>query len=162
MTDAEDRVHVVFELPGTADGWPPVGTERMWAVPVGQDTARLDNIPFFVRGFASGDVVRFRVEDGVRWVEEAVDCSDNCTIRVVPAGDGHRDEVCRLILDTFGALGVEGEGVVQYGLVALNVPAGADLERVKRLLVRGEEAGRWQYEEGCVTAAWRALPDSTA
>ncbi|MBC2879521.1 DUF4265 domain-containing protein [Streptomyces sp. TYQ1024] len=153
-----ERVRVVFELPQGSDGWPPARTERLWAVRVSEDRARLDNIPFFVRGFALGDVVRFAADaDGVLQVKEAVEYSDNCTVRVIPAEGGHLAEKRQAVLDAFAPLGVDGEGLGQFGLVALNVPASADIPRVKRLLVGGEELGRWHYEEGCVTPTWQVV-----
>ena len=72
--DGRQRLKVVFKLEVDDEGWPPAGSERLWAVRVGEDTARLENIPFFVRGYASGDVVRFNIdEDGVCWVQETVE-----------------------------------------------------------------------------------------
>ncbi|MEU2871600.1 DUF4265 domain-containing protein [Streptomyces olivoreticuli] len=153
-----ERVRVVFELPQDSGGWPPARTERLWAVRISEDRAKLDNIPFFVRGFALDDVVRFAADaDGVLQVKEAVEYSDSCTIRVIPAEEGHLVEKRQAVLDAFAPLGVDGEGLGQFGLVALNVPASVDIPQVKRLLVQGEELGRWQYEEGCVTSAWQAV-----
>ena len=59
--------------------------------------------------------------------------------------------------DVFAPLGVTGEGIGRFGLVALNVPARADIPAVKRLVIRGADDGRWHYEEGCVTLEWRAI-----
>lgn len=151
-------MRLVFELPRSSDRWPPAVTERLWAVRVSGDSAWLDNIPFFVRGFALGDVVRFEAdENGVLWAKNAVQCSDNCTIRIIPAEDGRQEARRQEVLDAFAPLGVDGEGSGQFGMVALNVPASADLDRVKRLVLQGADDGRWHYEEGCVTPAWRAI-----
>ncbi|MFZ3492299.1 DUF4265 domain-containing protein [Streptomyces sp. 5.8] len=153
-----ERVRLIFELAQDSDGWPPARTERLWAIRVSDDTARLDNIPFFVRGFSLGDIVRFTVDDkDVLLGQEAVAYSDNCTIRVIPAEDGHLVEKRQAVLDEFSRLGVDGEGIAQFGLVALNVPASAEIAQVKQLLAHGERVGRWHYEEGCVTSAWRAV-----
>jgi hypothetical protein len=51
---------------------------------------------------------------------------------------------------------VPGEGIEQYGMVALDVPPDADLAAVKRLLREGERDGWWEYEEGCTGDAWQA------
>lgn len=149
-----DRIRVVFDL-SPEDGWPPAPTERLWAVRVGEDRARLENIPFFTRGYALGDVITFAEdEEGVLWAKEAVEYSDNCTIRIIPGEDGHRDEVRQAVLDAFAPFGVEGEGIGAFGLVALNVPP--DAQAVKRFVVDGAAEDRWHYEEGCVTPRWRA------
>jgi Domain of unknown function (DUF4265) len=51
---------------------------------------------------------------------------------------------------------VPGEGIEQYGMVALDVPPDADLAAVKRLLREGERDGWWEYEESCTGDAWQA------
>lgn len=118
----------------------------------------LDSIPFFVRGSALGDVVVTEVDaEGVVWVTETVEFSGNCTIRVIPFAEGELADDRQAVLDAFAPLGVEGEGIEQFGLVALNVPPSADVAGAKRLLLRGQADGWWDYEEGCVTEAWQAL-----
>ncbi len=57
------------------------------------------------------------------------------------------------VLDAFEPLGVTGEGIGQYGIIAPDV----DLRAVMDLLVAGVADGRWDDEEGCVTDAWLAL-----
>ncbi|MEV6139131.1 DUF4265 domain-containing protein [Nocardia sp. NPDC051990] len=157
MSGEVDSVKVVFELPQDGDGWPPARTESMWAIRRNGDCVELNNIPFFVRGFASGDVVRVAAdEEGVLWVKEAVECSDNCVIRIVPIDGGGEVAARQAVLDAFAPLGVEGEGLARFNLVALHVPASADMQAVKQLVIEGAEDGRWHYEEGCVTDEWRA------
>jgi hypothetical protein len=41
--------------------------------------------------------------------------------------------------------------------LALDIPADAPLAEIKALLRRGEDAGWWAYEEGCIDDRWRAL-----
>lgn len=149
-----ERLKVVFKLHQDEQGWPPAGSERLWALHVGADTARLDNVPFFVRGYALGDVVRFATDrEGVHWVQEAVRYSDCCTIRIIPGPDEGLDGA----LAAFAPYGVTGEGLPKFGMVALNVPGDVDIAAVKKLLLEGETDGRWEYEEGCVTEAWRSI-----
>lgn len=151
-----DQVRICFALEQDEAGWPPVTAERMWATPTSRDNAVvIDNIPFFVRGVACYDVVAVAPDaEGILWGHEQIRWSGNCTIRVIPFRDGplHGDQ--QAVLDAFAPFGVEGEGVEQYGLVALNIPANADLTAIKRLLREGEEDKRWAYEEGCVGNAW--------
>jgi hypothetical protein len=151
-----DQVRVCFALERSADGWPPVTAERMWATTTSLENAVVvDNIPFFVRGVACYDVVKVTQDaEGILWGGETIKRSGNCTIRVIPFRDGPLHGDRQAVLDAFAPFGVEGEGVEQYGLVALNVPADADLVAVKRLLREGEQDKRWAYEEGCVGDAW--------
>jgi len=156
--DTSDRfVKVVFELPRDDDGWPPVAREGLWAVPVTSDTVRLENSPWFVRGVANGDLIRVRRgEDGQMWAGERLEWSGYCTIRIIPFREGPLGGSRQRVLDAFTPLGVTGEGIAQYGMVALDVPPNVDLAAVKRLLRDGVRDGWWDYEEGCVGDAWLA------
>jgi hypothetical protein len=65
---SDDRVKIHFRLEVDEDGWPPASVESLWAVDLGDGTIRLDNVPWFVRGVASDDIIRVEIdEDGLRW-----------------------------------------------------------------------------------------------
>ena len=54
---------------------------------------------------------------------------------------------------------VSGEGMSStVNLVALDIGPDAIHATVKPALARGEAAGRWYVEEGCVTEEWPNLP----
>ncbi|WP_326722257.1 DUF4265 domain-containing protein [Streptomyces sp. NBC_00243] len=57
---------------------------------------------------------------------------------------------------TIQQLGVDGEGIEQFRVVALDVPPTADLAQVQRLLNHGVAKEWWHMEEGCFTTEWRA------
>ncbi|MEU6174818.1 DUF4265 domain-containing protein [Streptantibioticus parmotrematis] len=147
------KVHFRLER---EDGWPPVSVESLWAVDQGDGTARLDNIPWFVRGVACGDIVATEPDgDGTRWAGEVVRRSENCTIRLIVLRDGGSRPTRQTVINAFQHLGVDGEGVEQFGMVALDVPPTADLAKVQELLHHGVTEEWWDVEEGCVTARWR-------
>jgi Domain of unknown function (DUF4265) len=153
--DSQHRVKVRFKLDIDEDGWPPAESEGLWAEPLSDDTYRVDNTPWFVRNLATGDVVRALAgSDGVLWAIERVTWSGHCTIRVIPRASGPLLGDRQAVLDAFIPFGVTGEGIEQYGMVALDVPPEADARKVKALLVAGENDGRWHFEEGCVGDAW--------
>jgi hypothetical protein len=150
-------VKVHFDLPRDGGDWPPVEVESLWAETVTGDVVRLTNVPWFVHGIASGDLVRVQADaDGVLWAIEYVEWSGNCTIRVVPFQSGPLRGSRQRVLDAFEPFGVTGEGIQQYGLVALEVPPCADLAGVQRVLRAGVRDGWWDYEEGCVGDDWTA------
>jgi hypothetical protein len=154
-------VEVHFDLPRVGDDWPPVEVESLWAETVGDDVVRLTNVPWFVRGVASGDLVRVEADaDGVLWAAEHLEWSGNCTIRVVPFRSGPLHGSRQRVLDAFEPFGVTGEDIQQYGLVALEVPPDADLAGVQRVLRAGARDGWWDYEEGCVSDEWTAAARS--
>lgn len=140
------------------DGWPPARVESLWAVVLGDGTVRLDSTPWFVRGVASDDIIRVEIDDeGVRWAEETVKASENCTIRLIVPKDSGSAAALQSALDIFHRLGAIGEGIEQFRMVALDVPPDADLRQIQKLLEHGEAKGQWHWEEGCVTTAWETM-----
>ncbi|MFG2488444.1 DUF4265 domain-containing protein [Streptomyces virginiae] len=114
-------------------------------------------------GVASDDVIRVEVDDeGVRWARETVRPSENCTIRLIVLKDGGSVDARQSVLEIFHDLGTTGEGIEQYRMVALDVPPTADLPKIRALLEHGDTEGWRHWEEGCVTAAWRATAPATA
>lgn len=144
-------VKIRFRLLQGADGYPPCDSEGLWATPLGGGAYRVANLPWFVPDVALGDVVRAVADgDGSLWGVERTEESGNCTIRVAPL-----DVDQRTVFDTFGAMGIFGEGLGGgVDIVALNVPQNAEFRRIKTVLQQGEADGRWAYEEGSITRAW--------
>jgi hypothetical protein len=143
VTDiSDDHVKVHFPMEVDEDGWPPASVESLWAVDLGDGTVRLDNTPWFVRGVASGDIVRVEIDDdGLRWAGETVRASENCTIRLIVLKDGGSAAARHTVLRTFHRLGTTGEGIEQFRMVALDVPPEADIPRIRRLLEHGAARG---------------------
>ncbi|MCY0931872.1 DUF4265 domain-containing protein [Streptomyces sp. H27-H1] len=155
ISDAHVKVH--FRMDIDEDGWPPASVESLWAVDLGDGTVRLDNTPWFVRGVASGDIIKVEFDgDGVLWAGETVRPSQNCTIRLIVLTDDGSAAARQSVLEVFHRLGTTGEGIEQFRMVALDVPPKADLPRIRTLLEHGEAKEWWHWEEGCVTAAWEA------
>lgn len=70
-------VKLRFALDVDADGWPPVGSEGVWAEPLGCDRYRIRNTPWFVQDLAVDDVVTAEEDaDGILWAGDWVSWSD--------------------------------------------------------------------------------------
>lgn len=83
----------------------------------------LYNTPWFVRGVASGDIIRVELEDdGVFYAREMIQPSQNCTIRLIVLKDGGSAAARQTVLETFPGLGTTGEGIERFRMVALDVP----------------------------------------
>lgn len=158
VTEISDaHVKVCFRMDVDEDGWPPVSVESLWAVELDNGTVRLENTPWFVRGIACGDIIRVGVdEEGVRWAGETVRASGNCTIRLIVLKDGGSTAARQSVLNAFHSLGTTGEGIERFRMVALDVPPEANIAKIRKLLEHGAAEEWWHWEEGCVTAAWRA------
>jgi hypothetical protein len=158
VPNPSEFVKVRFNLPPDVDGWPPVRSEGLWALPLGGDTYRLDNTPWFARGLAADDVVEALAgSDGILWAIRRVEWGGRQTVRVIPQRIGPLSGDPQAVLNAFAPLGARGEGVQQYGMVALDIPPDVALTEVKSLLVAGERDGRWDYEEALVSQDWLDL-----
>jgi hypothetical protein len=144
------QVYFLFDPTGE---WPPVPSEglRVEALPDG--TFRLIEAPFFVRNVAVDDVVRAEKDDGVLWAGERVSWGGHQTLRVTPRRDPAL-VTCGQVLEQFRALGLVGEELEEYELVAFDVPPSVPVQPIKDLLVSGETRNLWWYEEACIGASW--------
>lgn len=74
--------------------------------------------------------------------------------------DGGSAEALQSVINAFQELGVDSEGMERFGMIALDVPPGADLAEVQRLLNHGVAEEWWDMEEGCITSEWLAVSAS--
>lgn len=119
--------------------------ESLWAISDGEGY-RLDNIPFYVRGFALGDIVSAaRDSDGALQYTGLISASGHSTIRLWFSDSkdvqGIRDELrgmkCSSELDL-------------SRLVAVDVPPDIPYEIIRDYLDKKERSGIFEYEEGCL------------
>jgi hypothetical protein len=142
----EDHVKINFRLDRDSDGDPPQDVESLWAVRVGNDSYRLDNVPFFVTGVSSDDIVRAKDESGVLLFAGLVEAGGHSTVRVLISNS---DET-QAVRDELRARGCSSEGTNIPGLVAVDIPPSVRYAEVREFLMAGERNGRWEFEEGCV------------
>jgi Domain of unknown function (DUF4265) len=134
-------VKIAFELEGEGDHRE---VETIWAVPVAKGY-RVDNIPFYVRGVAWGDVVHVTVEeDGQLRYEGIVDPSGHSTIRLWFSNAADVPNV-RKSLREIGC----GSELDLERLVAVDIPADVRYSDVLKFLDEKESVGILEYEEGC-------------
>src|SRR5882757_7842392 len=78
-----DRVKIAFRLMRDEEDWPPADWEHLWAIPRGTQRYELDNIPFFVKGVACGDVVSAQSEDQGLVFDRVLLRGGHSTVRVI-------------------------------------------------------------------------------
>lgn len=119
--------------------------ESVWAIPDGEGY-RLDNIPFYARGFALGDIVSATLDsDGALLCTGIISESGHSTIRLWFSDSkdvqGVRDELRRMKCSSELDLS---------RLVAVDVPPDIPYEVVRDYLDKKERSGIFEYEEGCL------------
>jgi hypothetical protein len=144
--DTSPRIKIAFRLEQDEDGWPPTSWELMWAFPRSGDTAELDNIPFFAKGVASGDLVVFsRDEDQLTFAGLLLP-GGHSTIRVIM----YELDQKAATREALEAMGCETEGSHLPSLFAVDVPPNADYQRVTEFLNEKSVADVLEYEEGAI------------
>jgi hypothetical protein len=143
--DKSGLVKIVFRLdPGA---WHGSATESLWAGPVSSNCYRLLNVPFYVFGVNYEDVIEAENTDGVLTFARVVTRSGHSTYRILLNKDsGERFGAFWAPLAEQGCTYEEGHPP----LLAVDVPADADLHKVYELLEGGEAASVWSFEEGSV------------
>lgn len=119
--------------------------ESVWAVPE-NGGYRLDNIPFYARGLAFGDIVSATPDtDGLLRCTGLVTASGHSTIRLwfSDSNDVHS------VRNELRAMGCDSEQDISR-LVAVDVPPVVPYEEVRNYLEEKERAGLLEYEEGCL------------
>ncbi|MBL9024472.1 MAG: DUF4265 domain-containing protein [Myxococcales bacterium] len=119
--------------------------ESVWAVPTAHGYS-IDNIPFYARGLALGDVVGAEMdEDGMLRCTSLLSSSGHSTVRLAIASS----EDVQSVRDELRKLGCPSE--LDFSrLVAVDIPPDVPYSRVRALLDEKERAGILEYEEGCL------------
>ncbi|HEY1214981.1 MAG TPA: DUF4265 domain-containing protein [Bryobacteraceae bacterium] len=140
----ENFKKVVFRLEQDEHGYPPDNWESLWAKEIELGLYSIDNIPIFVKGISSEDVVEAEENEGELRYKRLVRPSANSVFRLylsdiadVPA-----------VRESFRKLGCESEQSHIPKLVAVEIPGNVAIEPVAALLDEGAVSGRWEYEEG--------------
>ena len=112
------KVRFIYE---NSDGGTEV--ESMWTIER-EDGYEIDNIPFFAKSLAVGDLVAARRDkDGLLWFARMI---------------------------RLGRMGCESELSDIPELVAVDIPPTVKYEEVKSLLDEGEREGCFEYQEACI------------
>jgi hypothetical protein len=137
------RVKVRFPF-ATSEGDEEI--ETMWTVER-PDGYEIDNIPFYVKELALGDVVSVQPDtDGVLRYSRLVRPSHHSTIRLWFA-DEHDVDRIRAELQQ---LGCPSELSDLPRLVAVDIPPNVPYAWIKTVLDRGEREGTFEYQEACL------------
>ncbi len=145
---ADGLVKVVVKLEKDEDDYPPVDYEGLWALPVGEGLFQIDNVPFFARGIAHGDIVSATFEQQELRFQEVVRPSGHSTLRLIIYDEKDIPSV-RALLEELGC-SIERSHIP--GLISVDVPPTVSLAVLRKILDEGEAQERWGYEEACLAS----------
>lgn len=139
----ENHVKIYFEIPSEDSG--EMEVETVWAVPHGEGF-KLDNIPFYAKGFALDDVVSAKEVDGCLYVDELLKPSGHSTVRLWFADE----KAVQSVRAALASMGCDSEISDHPRLVAVDIPPGVEYEKIKEYLDAGEAEEKWNYQEACL------------
>jgi hypothetical protein len=142
----EQPTAVFFSVEQDENGYPSVGCEQVWCLPVERDRFVVEDIPFYARDVSMGDEISTELRDVERWFSAVVRPSRNTTIRAF-ARKPEIEKTLRPKLESFRGLTKKMEG---SPLIAVSLPPSADIAGAMDYLDRESNAGNVAFEESCV------------
>jgi len=143
---SKDPVAILFLVEPDENGYPSVSLEEIWCTSAGGDKFIIDNIPFYARDVSMGDEISTEIRDGERWFKKVAKLSRNTTVRVF----ARKSEIAPMLVPTLQSFGGMIEKMEGSPLIAVSLPASADIEGVMDYLDRESNAGSIGFEESSV------------
>jgi len=142
-----DRVKIAFHLIRDAEDYPPADWEHLWAIRRGEDHFELDNIPFFAKEVAAGDLVAAQRDDEDQLIfERVIQSGGHSTVRVIMFDPDQKAAVRREL----EKLGCETEGSHLPNLFAVDVPPEVAYTDVMSFLKNEASKDVLDYEEAAI------------
>ena len=139
-------VKINFSLP-PEDQAQGVQEENLWAEPLGGNRFRIDNIPFYVYGVSSEDVViANEVEGRLRFQEVAIRGGHSTYRVLVKDAAGYENKGFQNLWARLRELGCSYE-VAKRCWITIDVPPDSDVFAVYRILEEESADGGWTFEE---------------
>jgi len=152
---AGEHTRIRFELDQDDSGYPPADSEMIWAVLVGEDQYRLDNIPFFICGVSYCDVVTaYKGTDGLHRFKNLVEECGHSTLRIIlhekQSKKDSLDDRLSVLRERLKLLGCSSEKSHITGLISVDVPPEVSLVSIREFLDEGAKQNLWDYEEATI------------
>ncbi len=142
-----DRAKIMFQLIPDEDGYPPFDCEGVWAIKLGENFWKLDNIPFFAANVSNGDVVKVRNKKlGEKSFLAVVQQGGHSTLRIFLDEESFVKEVRNQLLE----MGCSTEVSNVKKLISIDVPPEVSLNKVKSYLEVLNKRGILDIEDGCL------------
>ncbi len=145
-TEEKKYEKILFRLERGSDGYPPDDWESLWAFETQKGIYCIDNIPFFIRGISSGDIISVIIKNNELFFKQVEKFSDHSVIRVIVFKETETENLRKKLND----VGCESEKSHLEGLIAVDVPPQVSYQKVISFLQKGEDAGKWEYEEASI------------
>ena len=119
--------------------------ESAWAEKVDAGH-RLDNILFYAKEYALGDIVSTENRNGELYVTGLVSESGHSTIRIL----FNQEQLVISTIEKLQSLGCDSEISNLPNLIAVDIPPSISYSKIKEFLEEGLINEIWGYEEACL------------
>lgn len=121
--------------------------ETIWVFKVGENSYRVDNIPFFAPNIAFYDIISIEEDNGVLYFNELLEESGNSTVQIVFFDEG----LGQIKIKELGDLGCGWEGMKGLPIYAVEIPREIDYNVIKTWLSAEFSKGVLDYKEACLS-----------
>lgn len=122
------------------------GIESAWAIPLSDNSYKIDNILFYAPEYSLGDIVSVENREGELFVTGLISESGHSTIRII--FNNIKDvEPTRQALKNLDCDSEISEVPI---LISVDIPPIVSYSKIKEYLIKGEEQKLWSYEESCI------------
>ncbi len=135
---------IFFEHENSLEGG--YGTESIWAIPVGDNQYKIDNILFYAPEYSLNDIVSVENREGELFVNGLVTESGHSTVRIIFNQAMYVEETREYLKN----LGCDSEISNIPLLIAVDIPPSVSYIQIKSYLEEGEKLSKWSYEEACI------------
>ena len=135
---------ISFEHENSPEGG--YGIESVWAIPLENNTFKLDNLLFYAPEYSWGDIVSVENREGELFVTGLIKESGHSTVRII-LNDQKDVEKTR---DYLKSLGCDSEISDVPILISVDIPPSVSYLQIKNYLENREESSKWSYEEACI------------
>ena len=139
--EAHNKILFVYQ-DGDTDSYK---IESLWATKE-EEYYKIDNIPFFIKNIACGDIVSVEEENGALYFDDLMQRSGNSTVRIL-FKEIKDIEPARIELLKLGCF-LELSHIPN--LLAVDIPKSLNYNLIKHFLDDGEDRGIWEYQEACL------------
>jgi hypothetical protein len=119
--------------------------ESVWASRKG-DYYEINNIPFFAKNIALGDLVSVEEDEGALYFKELIKASGHSVVQLIILNGNDITQIG----SELEKLGCTWEESNIRNWISVDIPQNVSYTFVKKYLDKGEKEERWSYREACL------------
>jgi hypothetical protein len=119
--------------------------ESVWASRKG-DYYEINNIPFFAKNIALGDLVSVEEDEGALYFKELIKASGHSVVQLIILNGNDVTQIGKEL----EKLGCTWEESNIRNWISIDIPKNVSYHLVRNHLDEGEKEGRWSYREACL------------